>query len=246
MKCHDGDDISRFGIKVAATAVGILLICATLAAQKVTTNFDKNFDFARHRRYAWGQNHLITRQGKQSDELIDQKIVQDVNRNLAEKGFVEDFANPDFFISYEAGAGNFTGDVEGFHASPAPRLNETQGRIYGIPQNVWYSIDGHIVFHLVDAKSDQPAWTATATKKIATLTKAGYLMVHQRTLLTLLYPIAMALHFLAVDYSLEREYGSPYDRSGRWLLAAAILAGGFGGILKSMPEELLATLLGLN
>lgn len=74
----------------------------------------------------------------------------------------------------------------------------------------------------------------------------GYLMVHQRTLPTLLYLIAMALHFLAVNYSLEREYGSAYERSGRWLLAAAILAGGFGGILTSMPEELLATLMGLN
>jgi hypothetical protein len=74
----------------------------------------------------------------------------------------------------------------------------------------------------------------------------GYLMVHQRTLPTLLYLIAMALHFLAVDHSLEREYGSRYDRSGRWLLAAAILAGGFAGILTSMPEELLATLLGFN
>jgi hypothetical protein len=74
----------------------------------------------------------------------------------------------------------------------------------------------------------------------------GYLIVHQRSLPTLLYLIAMALHFLAVDHSLEREYGSPYERSGRWLLAAAILAGGLGGILTSMPEELLATLLGLN
>ena len=74
----------------------------------------------------------------------------------------------------------------------------------------------------------------------------GYLMVHQRTLPTLLYLIAMALHFLGVDHSLEREYGSPYERSGKWLLSAAILAGGLAGILTSMPEELLATLLGLN
>jgi hypothetical protein len=156
----------RFSIKLAGMAVGVLVICATLAAQNVTTNFDKNFDFTNHRRYAWRQNHLITRQGKQNDELIDEKIVQDVNRNLADKGFVEDTANPDFFISYEAGAGHFTADVEGFHASPAPRLDEPQGPVYGIPQNVWHSIDGHVVFHLADAKSDQPIWTATATKKI--------------------------------------------------------------------------------
>jgi Domain of unknown function (DUF4136) len=158
--------VRSFNSRHAGIAASFLLICATLAAQKVTTKFDNNFDFTNHRRYAWRQNHLMTRQGKQNDELIDQKIVQDVNRNLADKGFVEDTANPDFFISYEAGAGNFTADFEGFHASPAPRLNEPQGPVYGIPQNVWYSIDGHVVFRLVDAKSDQPIWTATATKKI--------------------------------------------------------------------------------
>jgi hypothetical protein len=74
----------------------------------------------------------------------------------------------------------------------------------------------------------------------------GYLMVHQRSLPTLLYLIAMALHFLGVERSFERDYGPIYDRSGRWLLAAAILAGGSAGIFTSMSEELLATLLGLN
>jgi hypothetical protein len=155
-----------FGIAQLGIAAGVVVMCATLTAQKVTTNFDKSFDFTNHRRYAWRQNHIVTRQGRQNDALIDEKIVQDVNRNLAAKGFVEDTANSDFFISYEARAGDFTADFEGFHASPAPRSNELQGPVYGIPQNVWYSVDGHVVFHLVDAKSDQPVWTATATKKI--------------------------------------------------------------------------------
>jgi hypothetical protein len=156
----------RFSIAQLGVAAGFLVMCATLSAQKVSTNFDKSFDFTNHRRYAWRQNHIITRQGRQNDALIDDKIVQDVNRNLATKGFVEDTTNPDFFISYEAGAGDFTADVEGFHASPAPRSNEPQGPVYGIPQNVWYSVDGHVVFHLVEAKSNLPVWTATATKKI--------------------------------------------------------------------------------
>jgi hypothetical protein len=74
----------------------------------------------------------------------------------------------------------------------------------------------------------------------------GYLMVHQRSLPTLLYLIAMTLHFLAVNHSFEREYGYTYDHAGRWLLAAAVLVGGFTGIFTSMSEELLATLLGFN
>jgi hypothetical protein len=74
----------------------------------------------------------------------------------------------------------------------------------------------------------------------------GYLMVHQRSVPTLLYLIAMTLHFLAVNHSFEREYGSIYDHGGRWLLAAAVVVGGSAGIFTSMSEELLATLLGFN
>jgi hypothetical protein len=160
-------NIVRQSIIVEVSIAGaFLLIGTSIAAQKVTTNFDKDFNFATRKRYEWRQNHIVTRQGKQNDALIDHKIVQDVNRNLTEKGFVEDPSSPDFFISYEAGAADLTADVEGFHATPAPRLNEPQGPVYGIRQNVWYSVDGHVVFRLVDAKSNQPVWTATATKKI--------------------------------------------------------------------------------
>jgi hypothetical protein len=74
----------------------------------------------------------------------------------------------------------------------------------------------------------------------------GYLMVHQRNLPTLLYLIAMTLHFLAVNHSFEREYGSTYDHGGRWILATAVVVGGSAGIVTSMSEELLATLLGFN
>jgi hypothetical protein len=35
----------------------------------------------------------------------------------------------------------------------------------------------------------------------------AYLMVHQRTLPTVLYVVGMALHFLSIDHSLGREYG---------------------------------------
>ena len=74
----------------------------------------------------------------------------------------------------------------------------------------------------------------------------AYLMVHQRALPTVLYVVAMALHFLSIDHSLGREYGATYHRIGRWVLAVAVLLGGATGIATSMSEELLATLLGLN
>jgi hypothetical protein len=74
----------------------------------------------------------------------------------------------------------------------------------------------------------------------------AHLMVHQRALPTVLYVVAMTLHFLSIDHLLAREYGGAYYRIGRWVLATAVLLGGATGITTSMSEELLATLLGLN
>ena len=152
-----------FAVAIVVTG---LLLAVSLAAQKVTTDFGNNFDFSTHKRYAWGKNHIVTRQGQKNDALIDQTIVRDVDSYLAQKGFIKDPANPDFIISYDAGAADTVADVEGFHAAPAPRLNEPQGPVVGIRQNVWYSVDGVVVFHLVDAKSNQTIWTSTAKKKI--------------------------------------------------------------------------------
>ncbi|HWO28784.1 MAG TPA: hypothetical protein VNO32_08285 [Candidatus Acidoferrum sp.] len=53
--------------KAGRLAFACLLIGTSIAAQKVTTNFDKNFDFATWKRCAWRQNHIVTRHGKQND-----------------------------------------------------------------------------------------------------------------------------------------------------------------------------------
>ena len=158
--------MGRSNLFILGGAAALMLIGVDLDAQKVTTNFNSPFDFANHKKYSWAENHIVTRQGRPNDILIDQKIVQDVNRNLAGKGFFEDSSAPDFLISYEAGASDFAADVEGAHAAPAPRWNEPQNPVYGIPQNIWYSVDGHITFRLVNAKSKQPVWTASVTKKV--------------------------------------------------------------------------------
>lgn len=139
---------------------------STAAAQKITTKFHNNFDFQKQNRYAWGKNHLLTRQGPQNDLLIDKKLIFEVNQTLSAKGFVEDAKNPDFLISYEADALESTKDVEGFHSTPWAGPTGPQYPVAGIPQNIWYSVDGVITFELVDAKSNQSIWTATAKKKI--------------------------------------------------------------------------------
>jgi hypothetical protein len=60
-----------------------------------------------------------------------------------------------------------------------------------------------------------------------------------------LYAVAMGLHFLSVDHSLLREHPRRYLRFGRYILAAAVLAGWACGSLVVVPAPLVCTLMGL-
>jgi len=60
-----------------------------------------------------------------------------------------------------------------------------------------------------------------------------------------LYSVAMGLHFLSVDHSLLREHAARYLRPGRYILAAAVLAGWVCGALLEIPRPIVFTLMGL-
>ncbi|MGF1589514.1 MAG: hypothetical protein ACFCU7_09745 [Pleurocapsa sp.] len=57
----------------------------------------------------------------------------------------------------------------------------------------------------------------------------GYLLFHREESSGLkslfIYAIAMGLHFIVNDYGLNQAHQSTYRRSGRWILAAAIIIG---------------------
>lgn len=75
----------------------------------------------------------------------------------------------------------------------------------------------------------------------------GYVLVREpktEPLALAFYTIAMFLHFLGIDHSLDREHGRKYETRGKWILAAATGAGCLIGILAKIPERFLATLMG--
>jgi hypothetical protein len=72
----------------------------------------------------------------------------------------------------------------------------------------------------------------------------GYLLVERAErgpLALALYSVAMGLHFFLVGHSLREAHGRPFDRVGRWLLAASVLVGCMVGTIE-MPETVLARL----
>jgi hypothetical protein len=60
-----------------------------------------------------------------------------------------------------------------------------------------------------------------------------------------LYTLAMAVHFLGVGRSLHRVHGAAFDWPGRYVLAAAVLAGYAVATVVDVPKELLLTGYGL-
>lgn len=73
----------------------------------------------------------------------------------------------------------------------------------------------------------------------------GYLLVHREVsglANLILFAIAMALHFLVNDYGLREHHKKMYDHRGRWILAAAIIAGWAIGNATKLSEAAIAIL----
>jgi hypothetical protein len=71
----------------------------------------------------------------------------------------------------------------------------------------------------------------------------GYLLLHRHrpgALAAFIFFISMAAHFLRYDYGLRRDFGQPFERRGRWMLAAAVLAGWGLGLATEVNPAVLA------
>jgi hypothetical protein len=74
----------------------------------------------------------------------------------------------------------------------------------------------------------------------------SYLLVHSlegEGVTTVLYAIAVALHFLGIDHALREEHGARYERTGRYILAGACILGWAIGLLMALPVFVLALLV---
>lgn len=65
----------------------------------------------------------------------------------------------------------------------------------------------------------------------------AYLLLHRERLSQVaVLGLIMALHFSGIAVALADDYRSLYSRRGRWVLAAAVLAGGAFSYFRTLPE----------
>lgn len=74
----------------------------------------------------------------------------------------------------------------------------------------------------------------------------GYLLLHREEITirsTLLFTVAMALHFVVTDYGLVDDHKAVYLSRGRWVLVAAVVAGLGLGYVTEISEAAIAVLV---
>jgi len=144
------------------------------------------------------------------------------------------------------------------HITQGARLPMPEFRIYmsgllgfvvffGLERMTWFSM-ANPRGRRAEARRDDFVYRLNLAGFLAYGALVSYLMVRDAkygALSLLLYLIAMGLHFVVVDHSLREQHGDAYDRRGRWLLALAVLLGGFSAKVTVLPEQIVLTLLGL-
>jgi hypothetical protein len=169
---------SLFRIQACHLSLLVLLLTAQIAfAQKTSTTYDKTFDFSEHKRYAWRQNRLLTRQRPDTNEEMALKIVRVVNQNLSAKGFVEVKDKADFYIYYDGGGDMQISAGAQAQANSTPLSPVDRAPTYGLGNGpalapaTWLKVNGQIVFYIVN-ESTKILWETTYNKTFRDPNKA--------------------------------------------------------------------------
>jgi hypothetical protein len=137
-------------------------------AQKTTYDFDKSAPFTAFKTYAMKDGT------KSGHELIDKRLTEAIEAQMAAKGFTKNDANPDVFVVYHI-AFDQQKDISSYSSGPmyggygwgwggAWGATTTDVRVREI-------LVGTLAVDMIDAKKKQMAWRGLGTKEIDTHAK---------------------------------------------------------------------------
>lgn len=143
----------RFNTYLAA----VLLVSAAALAQNVNVDWDhKITDFSKYKTYSWLKPVHPT-----PNPLMDQRIVEDVDSQLAAKGMQKVDQNADMQVTYQAGLRQEKSATV-YGMGGGWRLGGGMGQIQQNIENV-----GTLVVDLVDAKENQLVWRGVASDALS-------------------------------------------------------------------------------
>ena len=162
-------------MKRGVLAVGVLWLwfAGFAFAQKTHINFDKGTNFASYKTYAWEKSP------NPAQGLWNQRIIDDIDKQLQAKGLTKVDANPDMWVVYSNSIRDEK-QVIGLGYGIAPTWGWDNGVGAPAVQNTYINKVGTLVVELADTKTKELIWRGSVSdtisdktnKNIGTLDKA--------------------------------------------------------------------------
>lgn len=162
--------------KLAVVIFSLFLFSCTTTS-KVYTDFDRSHNFKEYKTFTWAQNPPVMVAGTYPvSEILKANITSSIKSDLQKKGFkfVGSIDKADFAVLYTIGARDkikLTKQVETFYVDRGtvgwggfyyPHLM-AQSMERSVPESY---TKGSIAVDIFDAKTRQPVWHSTASKKL--------------------------------------------------------------------------------
>ena len=127
-------------------------MATSLAAQKVTIEFDESRDFSDYKTFSLVRGAIHSKNPNLNNELVKKKLDDIIRKRLTERGLTEVDSRPDLNITYTLGSGKRT-QVERY--GPGWR----GGR------RVFHYTEGTLVLMLRDSRKRELVWQAVAVSE---------------------------------------------------------------------------------
>ena len=96
-----------------------------------------------------------------------------------------------------------------------------------------------------DRTHDDAFWLSIASFAVYNAI-VGYLLLRselEETTQLMLYVVALGVHFVVNDFGLREHHRDAYDRIGRWVVSAGVLAGWVLGVTAEVSERAIAVII---
>lgn len=158
-------------MKTIILFLALIVLALTLGCSSVTYkhDYDKSADFAAMKTYAWvappADPSPSVRSALERNDLLDKRIKESVNNQLAAKGYTVNVDSPDFLVLYHTGTEDKVNVTDyGYGYGPYGYGYGGYGGWYGGGGvDVQQYKEGTLILDIVDFQSKQLVWRGFAT-----------------------------------------------------------------------------------